>query len=179
MVINETNIFGCFLGTFRPINDKRGQFVKTFSRELFHNLNLDSYYFEDFYSISNYGVLRGLHFQEPPFDQTKFVYCQAGEIFDVILDLRKSSPSFGHSQSFNLSKSDNNFLYLPKGIAHGFCSLTDGAIVNYKVSEKYSREHDSGIFWNSINIDWPVKAPLVSERDSNFVAFSDFNSPFL
>ena len=132
---------------------------------------------EQYYTISKKGVLRGMHFQTPPREHNKLVYCTSGIILDVVLDLRIGSPSYLKHFSLNLSEEMGNILYLPAGLAHGFYSLTE-ATVSYNVSTVYAAEFDSGILWNSIGMTWPNMFPEISERDSKFSALENFQSPF-
>jgi dTDP-4-dehydrorhamnose 3,5-epimerase len=178
MKLEETGIDGCFLGFFDKYRDKIGEFVKSYNSELFKEHSLENQFSEDFYSINKKGVIRGLHFQIPPADQVKVVHVQRGEIFDVIVDLRKNSKTYGVAKSFTLKKSLNSFLYLPRGIKHGFLSLSNNSIVCYKVSEGYNYKLDKGILYNSIDVQWPILNPIVSDRDLNFISFDKFKSPF-
>ncbi len=118
-----------------------------------------------------------MHFQIPPHDHYKLVYVTKGKILDVILDIRSTSPSFGMSISFELNEAGDSVL-IPKGCAHGFMALSDEATVVYNVSSVYNSEADKGIKWNSFGFDWPVVEPVISDRDNNFILFSDFISPF-
>ncbi|WP_316899683.1 dTDP-4-dehydrorhamnose 3,5-epimerase family protein [Pseudodesulfovibrio indicus] len=158
--------------------DARGLFVKTYSKELFEKHGLCCDIAEDYYSISNRNVLRGMHFQTPPTDHFKLVYCSRGEALDVILDLRKSSPTFGRYAELRLSGDQANMVYLPPGMAHGFLSLADNTTMHYKVSTGYSPAHDSGILWNSFGKDWGVADPIISERDQSFLPLSQFDTCF-
>jgi dTDP-4-dehydrorhamnose 3,5-epimerase len=175
----ETRIRGCFELQPKRFTDARGVFVKTFQRELFTAQGLDAEFDEDYYSVSEQGVLRGLHFQMPPFDHNKLVYCLAGEIFDAVLDLRRGSSTFGDFETLRLSGENANMVYVPKGVAHGFYTLTPSATVMYKVSTAYSPKHDTGILWSSAGISWPNLSPRVSVRDASFLSLSEFESPFL
>lgn len=178
MQINEIDIPGCFEIIPRRLEDSRGVFVKTLHEEIFVDRGLPTDFAEEYYSKSYQNVLRGLHFQTPPHDHVKMVYCVSGTILDVIVDLRVGSPTFGQHKSFELSDVTARTLVLAKGIAHGFYTMSQEAIVMYKVSTVYAPEHDAGIVWNSLDIPWPSKAPLLSDRDKGFPAFQDFDSPF-
>ena len=179
MNIIPTVIPGCFEVQPRVIADNRGRFVKTFHFEVFRQFGLSTNFMEEFYSISRQRVLRGLHFQIPPFDLCKLVYCVEGEVLDAIVDLRKGSPTFGQYALFKLKASQANMLFIPLGLAHGFYVTSPRAIVMYKVTTIYSAEHDTGILWNSVNIPWPDVAPILSNRDQQFQPFSEFHSPFV
>jgi len=179
MNIIPTVIPGCFEVQPRVMEDLRGRFVKTFHFETFQQLGLSTNFTEEFYSVSNRRVLRGLHFQTPPFDQCKLVYCVEGEVLDAVVDLRKGLPTFGQHALFQLKASQANMLFIPTGLAHGFYVTSPRAIMMYKVTAAYSAEHDAGILWNSVNIPWPDVAPILSNRDQQFQPFSKFHSPFV
>lgn len=174
----ETKIFGCYEVLPIKFQDKRGSFTKVFSKKIFIDNGLEHQFEEDYFSISKKGVLRGLHFQNPPFEHAKLVHCLSGEIFDVILDIRKDSNTYGKFDIINLNSEKSNLIYIAPGIAHGFYSLSNNTIVNYKTTSIYSKEHDRGILWNSLNIPWPDDNPIVSIRDSNFKRFNEFSSKF-
>ena len=173
----DTAIEGCF--ELQPIvrSDSRGQFVKTFHADYFRSHNLETDWREQYYSVSRKGVLRGMHFQRPPHAHSKLVYCTSGTVLDVVVDLRVGSPTYGNHVSLEISSSATNVLYVPEGLAHGFYALSDATVV-YNVSTVYSPDHDDGVLWSSIGMDWPDAAPNLSERDMKFSALADFNSPF-
>lgn len=170
---------GCYEIRPRVFMDLRGKFVKTFQRDFFaeHGLNVE--WPEEYYSISKRGVLRGLHFQLPPHDLVKIVYCTAGEVLDAVVDLRIGSATFGQHAIFRLTADTANMVYLPRGLAHGFLTISESATMMYKVSSVYNQEHDAGILWNSAGINWATFAPVLSERDANFPPLQKFYSPFL
>ncbi len=178
MLLKRTNIPGCFEILPQIINDERGRFVKTFHRGLFQNLGLNADFPEEYYTVSKKGVLRGLHFQTPPSDHTKIVYCVEGEVFDAVVDLRVGSPTFGKYEVVKVSSAIGNIIYIPSGLAHGFYVVSENATLIYNVSTVYSPQHDSGILWNSVGIPWPDPAPIVSRRDTTFPSISNFTSPF-
>lgn len=178
MHFNELSIPGCYEITPSVFQDNRGLFVKTFHEGLFASKGLVTSFTEEFYSLSHKGVLRGLHFQLPPKDLVKLVYCISGAAFDVMVDLRCGSPTFGQHAVCELSAEKANMVYIPSGIAHGFYARTPQTLMIYKVSAVYSAGHDSGIRWDSLDIPWPDQEPIISERDSNFAPFSEFVSPF-
>ncbi len=178
MEIADTSIHGCYEIVPKVLRDNRGTFVKTFHEKIFLANRLILNFAEEYYSTSHHGVLRGLHFQTPPFDHTKIVYCVSGEIFDVVVDLRVGSPTYGKYDTFNISSNKGNILYIPAGLAHGFYVLSLSAIVVYKVTTVYSQENDKGILWNSIGIPWPDNNPVLSRRDKEFPLFKNFDSPF-
>lgn len=177
--INETSLPGCFLISLLEQKDKRGNFVKLFHAGAFKENGLETNFPEEYYSFSHRGVLRGLHFQVPPHEHVKLIYCLEGVIFDAVLDIRRNLPSFGKFTTFTLEGEEAKLLYIPPGIAHGFQVQSESALVLYKVSKVYSSDHDTGILWNSAGIPWPVKTPVVSTRDEAFPALSFFESPFI
>ena len=178
MDLIPTAIEGCFVIQLKTTSDKRGCFVKTFHKNVFSELGLETSFSEDYYSISKKSVLRGLHFQLPPHEHAKLIYCISGCIFDTVLDLRKNSSKYGEYDTFELSLDKANMLYIPPGLAHGFYVLSERATVVYKVSTVYSPKYDTGILWNSTGIPWPDKNPIISKRDSQFLKFEQFKSPF-
>lgn len=175
----EAAIPGCYEITPQIFEDERGLFIKTFHKGFFAERGLNTQFDEEFYSVSRKGVLRGLHFQIPPHDLTKLVYCVSGEVLDIVVDLRVGSPTYGEFATFELSATKANLLYIPAGLAHGFYSLKDNTVMMYKCSTVYSPEHDTGILWDSVGIPWLDNSPIVSKRDNSFVRFADFMSPFI
>ena len=149
--------------------DSRGFFAEVYNKAEFEKRGVNDIFVQDDYSGSKKDVLRGLHFQKPPRATSKLVRCIEGEIFDVIVDLRKESITFGKWESVILSAENKKMIYIPKGFAHGFCVLSDGAKIMYKVSEHYFPELDAGIGWNdpALNITWPLKEPIMSDKDRN------------
>ena len=178
MKIQETKISGCYLVELNIFNDMRGSFIKTYHEPTFSALGLETKFDEEYYSISKKGVLRGLHFQAPPYDHVKIINCSQGEVFDVVLDLRKYSATYGEHQSFILNASDARMLYLSSGLAHGFYVLSDEATITYKVTTVYSHENDTGVRWDSAGIEWPDINPIISDRDSNLPHLKDYITPF-
>lgn len=177
-ILNETGINGCFEVQPRLFDDARGRFVKVFHKDEFTKLGLETEFAEEYYSHSTGGVIRGMHFQNPPSDHVKVVYCVHGEVQDVVLDLRKGSPTYGQSVAIRLSAQQGNFIYIPKGLAHGFCATSESAILVYKVSTVYDPKSDSGVLWNSFGYAWETSKPILSERDANFAPLNQFVSPF-
>lgn len=178
MMKKNTSIPGCYELYPQLIKDNRGYFTKTFHQDVFRQLGLRTDFTEEYFTFSNQRVLRGLHFQVPPMDHTKIVYCVAGCVFDAIVDIRIGSPTFGNSYTFELSAEKGNMIYIPPGLAHGFYVLSKHAMLMYKVTTVYSPEHDTGIFWKSAGIPWPESNPIISDRDSTLVNLSAFDSPF-
>ena len=169
---------GCFEILTDMRIDARGGFVKTFNIEIYKSLNIQDVYKEEYYTISKKGVLRGMHFQVPPYQYSKIVYCVYGKIFDVLLDLRVGSPTYKEHKIITLDSDKGNMIYMPEGIAHGFYTLSKKAIVMYKVSKVYSVKHDDGVRWDTAGIQWPDKNPITSNRDTLFLGLDEFVSPF-
>ncbi|MET0107020.1 MAG: dTDP-4-dehydrorhamnose 3,5-epimerase [Sedimenticola sp.] len=176
--LKETSIHGCF--EVRPLifDDTRGRFVKVFHQDEYRKLGLETLFTEEYYSQSNRGVIRGMHFQTPPFEHVKVVFCVQGEVQDVVLDLRKGSSTYGQSTPIHLSAQQGNFVYIPKGLAHGFCVTSETATLVYKVSTVYNPNNDTGVLWDSFGFKWPTLNPIISERDASFKPLSQFDSPF-
>lgn len=177
MIKSQELLPGTWLITLDEFRDQRGSFVKTYSQKIFQALGLNFNFGEEFYSSSNKNVVRGMHFQIPPFDHEKIVYCPSGSVMDVLLDLRRG-PSFGKFTSVLLSYSEPALLFIPKGIAHGFKSLENNSLMVYKTSTEHQPTHDLGILWNSFGFDWKCNEPIVSGRDNSHVTFDQFSSPF-
>ena len=162
----------------KTFEDARGRFVKVFHEQAFAALGLETVFAEEYYSISHKNVVRGLHFQLPPFDHVKMVYCVQGEVLDAVVDLRVGSTTYGQYALFELGAARANSIYIPSGLAHGFCVLSEQAIMIYKVSTIYSPAHDAGVLWNSAGIPWPTSEVIVSGRDTGFPTLENFVSPF-
>jgi dTDP-4-dehydrorhamnose 3,5-epimerase len=159
--------------------DDRGYFL-----ESFHKKKLENFIHEDFVqdneSSSKKGVLRGLHFQKPPFAQGKLVRAISGSVLDVVVDLRKNSPTYGKHYKHILTGTHKEQLYIPEGFAHGFLVLEDDTIFSYKCTNYYNKESEVSLSWNdpTININWQADNPIISEKDQNGLAFKNYNSPF-
>lgn len=174
----DTVIPDCFELKADIKHDRRGRFVKVMHKEELARYGVKAEFVEEYYTVSMKGVVRGMHFQRPPMDHEKLVYCVYGDVLDVVVDLRLGSPTYGKFLSLTLSADNGNMLYVPKGLAHGFCALSETAIMMYKVSSYYSPKHDDGVLWSSVGCDWPVKNPVLSDRDMGFVELKHFDSPF-
>jgi dTDP-4-dehydrorhamnose 3,5-epimerase len=177
--IHNVSIPGCFELIPKIFEDERGSFTKTFHHEIFKDCGLNTNYTEEYFSRSKQGVIRGLHFQLPPEECIKIVYCIDGEVMDVVVDLRIGSPTYGKYEMFNLNDRVANIIYIPIGLAHGFYTKSKTATVMYKVSKSYSPDCDTGIYWDSAEIPWPTKTPIISTRDSEFMSLDNFQSPFI
>ena len=180
MKINKNFIEDLLVIEPRLFKDERGFFYESFNKN-----NLDKIvnivFVQDNESKSYKGLIRGLHFQAPPFEQAKLVRCVSGNILDVALDLRTNSKTYGKSFSIELSSKNNKQLFIPKGFAHGFQVLSETAIVNYKVDNFYNSESESGIIWNDkdLSIDWNYDIkPILSEKDLNLDLFKNLKSLF-
>jgi len=176
--VEPSKLAGCYKFSPEIIGDIRGRFVKIFHEPSYAALGLETSFAEEYYSVSHDNVIRGLHFQVPPMDHVKVVYCLKGHALDVVLDLRVGSPTFGQFDIFELNSSNSSSIYIPKGMAHGFCALGDNTIMVYKVSTIYSPNHDAGILWNSVGIPWPTMGAVMSARDQGFPTLAQFRSPF-
>lgn len=158
--------------------DGRGSFTKTFNESALKEVGVNFNIKESYFSISNKDVIRGMHFQLPPHDHAKIVFCPHGAILDVIIDLRKNSSTYGQFFTQELSAENHKAYYIPKGFAHGFKALTDDAMTYYLVSSEYSKEHDTGIRYDSFGFDWQVEQPIISQRDLLFDGLSEINNYF-
>lgn len=159
-------------------SDARGTFTKTFHETDLKAVGIDFVLKESYFSLSKKDVIRGMHFQLPPHQHSKIVFCPQGAIMDVIVDLRKGSLTYGQHYAQVLSAENHLAYYIPEGFAHGFKSLTGDAITYYLVSSEYSPRHDTGIRYDSIGYDWGVKEPVISARDLSFIGVGEFESPF-
>jgi dTDP-4-dehydrorhamnose 3,5-epimerase len=178
MKINSTPFEGLYILETINFQDNRGDFQKLFNYDFFKENGLDTDFKEFYYSVSRKNVIRGMHFQLPPFDHTKLVYVSKGRIKDVVVDIRKMSATYGQCFSIELDDTKAQYLYIPKGFAHGFLSLEDGSIVNYAQTSCYSKDCDCGIAQNSIGFDWGISSPIVSGRDLTFERLENFKSLF-
>lgn len=183
MKVTKTYIEGLII--IEPIiyNDKRGSFFESYNEKKFRTATKSNYKFiQDNESESYKGVLRGLHFQHPPYAQAKLVRCISGKVLDVAVDIRSNSKTYGKHLVVELSAENKKQMLIPPGFAHGFLVLSDSAVFCYKVDKKHSPESDSGIRWDdsTLNIQWGVDKNdiLVSEKDSKLQPFTNFNSPF-
>ncbi|MCX5785058.1 MAG: dTDP-4-dehydrorhamnose 3,5-epimerase family protein [Elusimicrobia bacterium] len=158
--------------------DQRGSLMKVFNYDDFSAHGLETGFKESFFSVSAKNVVRGMHFQTPPFAYTKLVYVTHGAILDVLLDLRRSSPTYGKYFSLELTWRNSKIIYLPRGLAHGFLSLEDHSCVVYMQTSTHAPDHDAGVRWDSFGFDWGIKDPVLSPRDAAFPAFDGFASPF-
>lgn len=165
----------------RRFEDQRGFFVETYKRSEFVAHGIAELFVQDNYSRSARGVLRGLHFQKPPHAQGKLVMAVSGEVFDVAVDIRLGSPTYGRWVGEVLSAENGRMLYVPPGFAHGFCVLSEVADFVYKVTDEYAPECDAGILWNdpAIGIDWPIAEPIVSPKDDQLPLLEQAEAGFV
>lgn len=166
----------------RRHGDARGWFTETYNRDTFATLGIAATFVQDNHSLSAPAfTLRGLHFQTPPYGQDKLVRCIRGRIFDVAVDLRDGSPTYGQWVGAELSAENGDQLFIPVGFAHGFLTLEPDCEVVYKCSDTYAPQADGGIAWDSVGIDWPLPAgttPELSDKDQHQPTLADFDSPF-
>jgi len=177
MKINKTFIEGLLIVEPQLFKDDRGFFYESYNKNDLDKV-VNVVFVQDNESKSNKGVIRGLHFQKPPYAQTKLIRCVSGKILDVAVDLRKSSPTFGKYFTVVLSEKNHKQLYIPEGFAHGFSVLSDQAIVHYKCSKYYDKASERGIRWDDplIRIDWQVSRPILSTKDRNLPLFSSLKA---
>ncbi len=168
------------LVTPEVFRDERGFFAEVYKYPEFAQAGIKAQFLQVNHSKSQKNVVRGLHYQKSPMAQAKLVRVIAGEIFDVAVDIRKGSPSFGKWVGVKLNSQDLKMLYIPEGFAHGFCVLADNTEVVYYTSNVYAPETERGLAWNDPHIDikWPVKAPVISKKDSNYPAFASLDNEF-
>lgn len=174
----ETPIPGCYL--LQPVlrGDDRGRLVKIYHEETFAQLGLHTHFPETYYSVSQRGVLRGLHFQVPPHEHIKCVTCVQGKLFDAVVDLRQGSPTYGEHFTVELDAEVGNVLYVPAGLAHGFYVMSETAVFLNRTSSMYHGPSDGGIRWDSCGIEWPDMNPVLSVKDQEMPALDEFDSPF-
>jgi dTDP-4-dehydrorhamnose 3,5-epimerase len=161
--------------------DERGFFMESFKESDFTNNGIDTKFVQDNFSHSTQGVLRGLHYQQSPKAQAKLVTALRGEIFDVVVDIRKGSPTYGKWIGEILSEQNHKLLYIPEGFAHGFCVLSETADVLYKINSEYSPKDERGILWNDpqISITWPINKPILNEKDSQLPVLENADNDFI
>ena len=160
----------------KVFGDHRGFFTETYKKSEFEANGIKTLFLQDNHSKSSKGVLRGLHYQLPPYEQAKLVRCVRGKIFDVAVDIRKNSKTFGQYVKVELSEENKHMLYIPEGFAHGFVVLSDEAELLYKTSNEYAPQYDKGIYWadKDLNIDWGIDfEPVLSEKDKNQPEFKE------
>lgn len=181
MIIHKTFIEGLLIIEPKVFGDERGYFFESFNKEKFKILTgVDVDFVQDNQSKSQKNVLRGLHYQAPPFAQGKLVRVIQGAVLDIAVDIRKNSPTYGKHFSIELSADNKTIFWIPKGFAHGFASLEDDTIFTYKCTDYYNPSSEGCIAWNDqdLNIDWKIESPIISEKDKKGVSFESFESIF-
>lgn len=182
MNIIKSKIEGLLIIEPRIFEDSRGYFFESFSQREFEEKIGQITFVQDNESKSSFGVIRGLHFQRPPFTQSKLVRCVNGSVLDVVVDIRKGSPTYGQHVAVELTEENHRQVFIPKGFAHGFAVLSETAVFQYKCDEFYHPEADNGILIldDSLGIDWkiPIDKVILSEKDTKYPLLQDFDSPF-
>jgi len=180
MEIIETNLKGLLVIKPKVFEDERGYFFESYNYQLFKQAGLDFNFVQDNQSLSHTGVLRGLHFQNNPNAQGKLVRVITGSVFDVAVDIRKKSPTYGQWFGLELTEQNKWMMYIPEGFAHGFATLQDFTVFSYKCTNFYNKASEDCIFWNDsdLAINWPIENPILSDKDLLGKHMKDFNSLF-
>jgi dTDP-4-dehydrorhamnose 3,5-epimerase len=180
MEIIETKIKDLLIIHPKIFGDARGYFFESYNEEDFKKQGINVKFIQDNQSLSNKGVLRGLHFQAPPYDQGKLVRVITGAVLDVAVDIRKNSPTYGEHIGIELTAENKTMFYIPPGFAHGFLTLQDNTIFSYKCTNLYNKSSEGTVLWNDtdLKINWNISNPLLSEKDLIGTKFKDFISPF-
>lgn len=182
MNVIKTPIDGLLIIEPRVFHDARGYFVETYNEQRYREAGVDATFVQDNQSCSTYGVVRGLHFQKPPYTQAKLVSCTKGRVLDVAVDLRKESPTYGKWYAVELSEENHRQFYIPRGFAHGFSVLSEQAVFTYKCDNLYHPEAEGGLLLSDpdVAIDWlvPEDKRVISEKDTKHPLFKDLVSPF-
>lgn len=181
MEIIKTSIEGLLIIKPDVFKDERGYFFESYNRERFERAGLMMNFVQDNESKSGKGVLRGLHFQKPPFAQGKLVRVVKGAVMDVAVDLRRNSPTYGKWESRILTEDNKEMFWIPEGFAHGFVTLEDNTVFTYKCTNVYNKESEGSLRWNDpdINIDWNIENPILSGKDKISPLFKNFETPFI
>lgn len=182
MEVINTDIEGVVIIEPRIFKDDRGYFFESFSQREFNEKVAPITFVQDNESMSSYGVMRGLHFQRPPFTQSKLVRCVKGRVLDVVVDIRKGSPTYGRHVAVELTEDNHRQFFIPRGFAHGFAVLSETAVFQYKCDNFYAPQADGGIsiLDESLGIDWliPTDKAILSPKDLNHPKLAEFDSPF-
>lgn len=180
MEIINTPLKDLFLIQPRVFEDERGYFYESWNRQLFEQAGIKADFVQDNQSLSQKGVLRGLHFQHPPFAQAKLVRVITGAVLDVVVDIRQKSPSFGQHYSVELNEKNKTMLYIPEGFAHGFLTLSDNTIFAYKCAGFYNKTAEDCLLWNDpqLNINWNITNPILSDKDQQGLLLRDLRLSF-
>lgn len=177
----EKEIEGIIIFDTDVFRDERGYFMEYYNEKMFKQNVLENFSFkQDNISLSKKNVLRGLHFQAPPFEQGKLIQVLKGKVMDVAVDVRKGSKTYGKHLKIELSGKNHKQLWIPPGFAHGFLTLEDDTLFSYKCTNHYSKNHEMDLLWNddNLNIDWGIENPVISEKDEKATKFEDLISPF-
>lgn len=180
MEIINTEIEGLLIIQPKVFSDNRGYFFESYNKDVFTKNGIHVDFKQDNQSLSQAGVLRGLHFQAPPFDQGKLVRVITGAVLDIAVDIRKNSKTYGKHVSIELTEENKTMFYIPTGFAHGFLTLKDNTIFSYKCTNVYHKASEGCVLWNDedLNIDWKINNPTLSEKDLIGTKFKEFKSPF-
>lgn len=180
MELIETGFKGLLLIKPKVFQDARGYFFESFNKEKFAELGVHEDFLQDNQSLSGKGIVRGMHFQSPPHAQGKLVRVIKGAVQDVVVDIRKNSPTYGRHYDVELNEANFLMLYIPPGFAHGFATLEDHTIFSYKCTDTYHPETEGGLAWDDreFGIKWKISDPVLSEKDKKYQPFSLFVSPF-
>lgn len=180
MTVRETGIEGLLHLIPKVFEDARGYFLEAYNKQVFNTLGINETFVQDNLSKSEKNVLRGLHFQNPPYAQGKLVSVVCGAVLDVAVDIRKNSPTYGKHYAAELSEKNKHILWIPPGFAHGFFTLEDNTIFSYKCTGLYNKSAEDSILWNDpyLNINWGISNPKLSEKDQIAKRFKDFHSKF-
>ncbi len=178
MELIKTKLEGVYIIENQTNTDIRGQFIKIFNEEQFKKLELPCDFKEVFYTFSHQGTIRGMHFQNPPFDHEKLVFTVRGQILDVVLDIRPSSKTYKQFITVELNDKNQRSIYIPKGCAHGYIAQTEGTIVAYHVTSVFNKEADDGIRYDSFGMDWPIENPILSSKDQQLLKLQDYKTKF-
>ncbi len=181
MKIETLSIPGLLVISPRVFEDPRGYFFESYSKQAFIEAGITDDFVQSNQSLSQKGVLRGLHFQNPPHAQSKLVRVIKGSVLDVAVDIRTGSPTYGQHFSILLSEQNKTMFYVPAGFAHGFLTLEDNTIFSYNCGNYYNKSAEEGLLWNDsdLNIHWNIDAPVLSEKDTQNIRFKSFSSPFI
>ena len=180
MEIEELEIEGVYLIKPKVFEDDRGHFFESYNQYIFNQKGLDIKFVQDNQSLSQKGVLRGLHFQKPPHAQGKLIRVIKGKVLDIAVDIRKKSPTYGQHIAIELSEYNKHMFYIPEGFAHGFLTLEDHTIFSYKCTDFFNKESEGSLFWNDFDLDinWGIDDPILSDKDKQAPYFKSLISPF-
>ncbi len=178
--VTTTPIEGLLVIKPKVFYDARGYFFEPFNKLRYQEVGIEAEFVQDNQSLSQLGAVRGLHFQAPPFEQGKLVRVVKGAVLDVVVDIRKDSPTYGKQYAVELTEENMLQFWIPPGFAHGFATLKDNTIFEYKCTNYYNKSSEGGILWNdsTLNIEWGVQDPIVSDKDQILPEFTSFQSPF-